>query len=276
MVSFAEAPRKYEDMILREIDGIAPSQLPHIFRNPAFHPSSRHLSIVKPSPTDRHRFVVNFASRRIFELLWEKHIQHRVCDMGSLYDVFRGGPHTAIDAKWIFESRIHQLLARRQEIWLFPICGHRTEVNLVYNDYTASENEDNSITLYLTGSEMHDLAMGDRPQENRYYRLKSNGFLAADSLLLLKHHDQEPILLVFKIACDESDQAIVYDLRKIDDLGLASNVSRCYVVVAPEGIKPTMTVPLEYLKDKGLVNPLAEQGFGVFHRPVSMRTLSED
>ena len=193
MVSFAEAPRKYEDMILREIDGIEHSQLPHIFRNPAFHPSSRHLSIVKPSPTDRHRFVVNFASRRIFELLWEKHIQHRVCDMGSLYDVFRSGPHTAIDAKWIFEFRIHQLLARRQEIWLFPICGHRREVNLVYNDYTASANEENSITLFLTGSEMHDLAGGNQLQENQYYRLKSDDLPAADSLLLLKHRDQEPV-----------------------------------------------------------------------------------
>ena len=283
MVRFAKAPRKYEEVVLRAISNIEPSQLPDIFQNPAFHPSSQYLAVIESSPVDHDRFIAGFASRRIFELLWEKHIQHRPHGMRCLYDVFRRvplpyeDPHSTTAARWIFESRIHQLLVKRQEIQLFRVRGHRVEANLVYDDYTTSADEDDSITLCLTESEAHDLAWETgQLRENWYYQFKPNSFPAVNSMLLLKHN-QEPVLLVFKIACDKSDRdSTVHGLREIDDLGLASDVSRCYVVVAPEGIEPTITVPMEYLKDEGLVDPLADRGFGVFHRPVSMSTLFKD
>ena len=83
---------------------------------------------------------------------------------------------------------------------------------------------------------------------------------------------------MFRIACNESDcDPIVNDLRRIDDLELTSGASMCCVLVAPEGIEPSTVVPMEYLEDKGMVNPLVDwQGFGVFHRPVNLSTLFVD
>ena len=75
MVSFAKAPRKYEDIILQATSDIGPSQLPDIFWNPASHPSSQYISVIEPSPASLRGPVVDIASRRIFELLWEKYVK---------------------------------------------------------------------------------------------------------------------------------------------------------------------------------------------------------
>ena len=115
MVSFAKAPRKYEDVILQATSDIGPSQMPDIFWNLASHPSSQYISVIEPSPTSRREPVVDIASRRIFELLWEKHVkQPRVREMGYLYNSFRRDPLTAIAAGWIFESRICTPIAHEE------------------------------------------------------------------------------------------------------------------------------------------------------------------
>jgi hypothetical protein len=151
-------------------------------------------------------------------------------------------------------------------------------MNLVYDHYTASANEDDFITLDLAElEEGYMVVVGTQLQENRYYRLRPNDFPPFDSLLLLKHRDQETLIVLLKIGCNGSDNdQIANGLRKMDDLELTSNASRCCVVAAPEGIEPTVTVSTEYLEGKGLVNQLVDQGFGVFYQPANMTTLFVD
>ena len=273
---FASKPEVYEAILRQEIDRMDPNRLQHIFQDPGSHHSSHHIVIIEPSPTSRFGSVKRVASQHILELLWDKHIQYRIDCMSYFYNVFQANPITAAAAEWIFELRMHQLLRKKQAIQLFPVHGHCVDTNLIYNDYTASENQTNPTNLKFTRSEEHDLVK-TKLEENHYYRPKSNNFLTIDSLLLVHSRNKKlPTLLMFRITGNESGHDVnKKDLCIVDSLEYPSNTPRYFVVVTPKDTHPRIIVPREYFGDRAQgqqwvsVNKL----FPVFHYPICMEEL---
>jgi len=252
LVLHAGAPAQYETRLHREINELDPDHLHLIFRSPSFYGPFHLIITTKPSSADRFCFKRVVASRHVFDLLWERHISHRVDLMGLLYGQFQANPTSPPASEWIFKLRMHQLLVEKQTLQLFPIGGHQAEVNLLYDNYTASRKRQDPMNLELVKSEQYLLAEKHHLQKNCYYLPKSKSFPAIDSLFLV-HPPGEPlpILLVFQITRDEKDHDVnKRSLRKIDDLKLPPNTRKCYVVVTPEGVRPTITVPTKYLQNE--------------------------
>ena len=106
-------------------------------------------------------------------------------------------------------------------------------MNLVYNNYSATEEREGQVELEPPDMYSYPLEEEIGPEENCYYRLD---FPTIDSLLLIYPPDgTPPILLMFQITWSGRD-AKVDDLRRIDGLQLPSNVRKYYVAVTPEGI----------------------------------------
>lgn len=125
-----------------------------------------------------------------------------------------------------------------------------------------------SMSLQLTGSGQHLLPEGGALEEGRYYRPESASSPGIDALLPVHPPDGPlPILFMFRITQNQGEHgANTESLRKVDGLEFPSNARRCYVVVAPEGIRPEITVSMEHFWDKERW-PLSHT-FLVFHYPV--------
>ena len=223
--------------------------LPQIFRDPGSFQPSHYIVTIQPSPTNRGRTQNKIVSRRVFEILWEKHIYSRINVMQDFHDLFVASPITATSAGWVFELRMHQLLRKARTVQLFPIRGHRADVNFIYQDYTASKKKIDPTDLQLVDSEEHDIAKGAKLKMGHYYRPKAVNFPAIDSLLLIHPlGEPSPILLMFQVTLNKkTHDAKLSGLRKIDELDLPSDVRKYYIAVTPEGIWPKITVPISYL-----------------------------
>ena len=97
----------YEDQITNSITGANSNDLRNCSHNPGS--TLRYFFVIWPSPTDRGTFNKMFASRCVFELLWEQRLQYRIADMEYFYNQFRESETTAANAEWIFKPRVHQL-----------------------------------------------------------------------------------------------------------------------------------------------------------------------
>ena len=276
LASLAGKPGAYESILRQAVDQLDPNQLQHIFQDPGSHHSSHYIVIIEPWLTNRFGSVQRVASQHVLELLWEKHIQHRVDYMSYFYNVFQANPITAAAAGWIFKLRMHQLLRKKQTIRLFPIRGHCVDMNLIYDDHTASEKRTNATNLRFAGSEEHDLIETELV-ENHYYHPKSANLPTIDSLLLVRSRGLKlPTLLMFRITGNESGHDVnEKGLCQVDDLEYPSNAPRYFVVVTPEYVHPKITVPKEYFGDRarGQRQVSADKLFPVFHYPVCMEEL---
>jgi hypothetical protein len=273
LATYASDPTAYESLVQQKLWTMNPDHLLRIFRGPRSGDVSHHVVIIQPSPTTRGFFETKIASRRVFELIWEIHLQHRISDMEYLYSFFQNSQTMAPAAGWIFELRMHQLLRRQQTIRLFPIRGRPGTTRFLYDGYTASK--ENPTDLQLAESDEYPLVEGDRLRMNRYYRLDSIDFPATDSVLLIHPPGEpSPILLMFQMTRNKREHNVDEEgLGKIDDLRLPRHTRRYYVVVTPEGIQPQIKVPPACFEGRGRRGISPDELFPVFHCPVRRNAL---
>jgi hypothetical protein len=269
---YASDPADYEDLVLEEIATINPVDLEHILGDPRSGRVSHYVFIIKPSPATRTCFKRMVASQRVFELIWDTHLRHRVYDVQYFYSQSR---ECADDAGWTFELQMHQSLRRQHTVQLFPIHGRRATANYNYYNYTTFEKGGKSMVLELPSSDEHPLVKGDHLRMNCYYRPDSSNFPGIDSLLLILYPGElSPILLVFRMTQDTDEHNMNEEgLRKIDELTLPLGTRRCLVLVTPENAYPQIKVPATYFPNRGRIGVSANIQFPVFHYPVRMGTL---
>jgi len=265
-------------LLSEEINGLDPGVLPRIFKKPGSHPTSQFILTIYPLPDDRSEYTVAPASRRVFELLWDKHFRSRLDDMEYFYDLFQGSTVTSASAAagWIFELRMHELLLGKRRLQLFPIrCADVGKVNLIYSNYTATKERKGQVEFEL--KKLRKSPFETILQANHYYCFDSCNFPTVDSLLLIyPPGEASPILLMSKIISSWSRHDVeVGGLHEVDGLQLPSNVRKYYVVVTPKGIQPTITVPVEYFPrtKRGEVVGSPDVVLPVFHFPVPRRKL---
>ena len=247
MATYGDDPEGYEDELQRYIDEIGADDLPHIFRSPGSSHLSHYIITIYSEEGHRGRFEKKFASRRVFELVWEKHLARRLDLMEELYNMFLASPITAIPAGWVFEDRMHQVLRTEGILRLFPIHPRRGETNVIFDDYAASKAGSNLTEFQLASSEEYPLVEGDGLVMNHYYRPESSNFAAVDSVLLIRPPSGSLILFMFQMTRNKAKPSTNLEgLWKVGGLGVPPGTRRYLVIVTPENIYPSITVPLEY------------------------------
>lgn len=264
VTNFADRPSEYEGFLRDKVAEVNADRLPRIFREPESHPLSHSIITIRPRPDSHAMRWKEFASRRVFKMLWEQHAKNRLDLTSAFYDVFRSHAIGPASAGWIFEFRIHQVLTERQTLQLLRMQGHVAGVDYVY------ETTPDRIALELAASSEATFVEGADLQPNKYYRLDSDTLPGIDSLLLVTPSDASlPILLMFQITHNRSDHDMnLADLEKVDRLGAPPSTRRYRVVVTPEGIHPKITVPAKYFEDAGLRELTSDEAFPVFHYPL--------
>ena len=154
-----------------------------------------------PSPNSHHVNENSIASRRVLELLWDKHLANQANERLRFYNLFLGSPQSAIAAGWLFKLEIHRVLRQRQTIKLFPVRSKHAITNTHYHEYSASSEGGGAIELQLPGSDEYGLeAAGKDLLVGRYYRPRTQNLATADSLYLLNHPTKlRTILLISKL-----------------------------------------------------------------------------
>ena len=264
---YAHNPDRYESIVVKEIIGASSDDLRYSSYNP--DSTHHHIFVISPLPTNRCTFQKTIASRHVFELLWEWHLKDQIPDMKYFYSRYRGDPTTApIAGSWIFESRVHQLLRKEQEIRVLPLtpAGPRRRGPITSLDKRKTPKS--PPHLRLPSSDEQSLAGG--LSTGSYYRPKSANFPTIDSLLLARYeHTRRDVLLLFRIAYTTEKINVSKDsLRGIDELVLPQiNTTKWYMVVTPEGVEPKVKVPFAYFGMEGGGFPHGK-GISLFHYPV--------
>jgi hypothetical protein len=259
MARFASCPGTYEDIVRNEILQMTPDNLRHAFR---FHCNdfSRHILVIEPG-SSRGLPKKRFASRYVFELLWKERLCSWTFDLGYFYNRFRASPTTTANARWVFESRICQLLMEQQTIRVFPITQSTPgPASYVYEHYPGK----NPVDLQMARTEEH------RSVANHRYHLRSADLPAIDPLFLIyPPDDSPPIPLAFEATQNGGDHDTNKGgLRRIDTSDLNPKLYRHCVVVALEGTQPKITVPKAYHEVTSVNQPLPDEVLRVFSYPV--------
>ena len=243
----AVVPDRYLGHLEEYIDEIQPNDLLHIFQNPGSSKNSHYLITIYPQEGRRHASQKTFASRRVFNMVWEKHIFNRVDLMEEFHYLFMASPIAAAPAGWVFENRMHQLLRRNQTLRLFPILPNCARTKVIFDDYAASKAKNTPTEFQLTDSMEHPLVWGAELQTNHCCRPESSNFAAVDSVLLIRPPDEPPILFMFQMTRNETKRDInLRGLRKVDRLVVPLGTRRYLVIVTPENVHPAITVPLGF------------------------------
>jgi len=178
-------------------------------------------------------------------MVWEKHLARRLDLMEELYYLLLAAPITVTSAGWVFEDRMHQVLRAEGILRLFPIHPRRGKTGIIFDNYAASKVRSSLREFQLASSEEHPLVEGAELVMNRYYRLESSDFAAVNSVLLIRPPGGSPILFVFQMTRNNTKHDL-HDLQKVSGLGVPPGTRRYLVIVTPEDIHPSITVPLEY------------------------------
>ena len=286
MAQYAENPTVYETDLSDEIELVDSDIIVNMFRDPGSHDASNYIINMEPSPTSRRKSVKVFASKRVYDMLWRRHLYARVDVMDYFHGLFRVNQSTAAAAGWVFESRVHQLLQQQRNIQLFPVRGSFATKNFNYNCYIASQERSDAMNLCLSDSAEVPLTEGCHVEKECYYRPRSTNFPTIDSLVLVHPQGEpSPLLLTFQIT-GTRDQHGVNPNGLLKIRNLAPGARKLYVVVTPESIHPTIVVPESLLSGgrqrklstiKGVVvdkvEKVVHEGFPVFHYPVRMEEL---
>lgn len=230
-----------------------PAILEAIVQNPGFLEVSHRLISIGPSEGDRGTFEKRFISQKVFDLIWDIHIRHHTNEVAHFYTLFVAIPGTKIAAGWLFEARMHELLAKDTTIRLFPIRHRTARVNIVSDNYDSYNNPVNPENFQLAWSEQHVLPEDDsvKLREGYYYRPASDTFPTIDSLLLLhRTGDTSPTLLMFQITRAEKHDVNPKGLDKVDGLSFPLDTRKFFVVVTPGDVRPTITVPWSILMNE--------------------------
>ena len=264
MANYATRPDQYVSLLNREIEGIAPNDLPHLLSTEDIH---TFIVTIHPEPGARYKFQVKLSSQHVFELIWERHICKEIEDVKYFYNLFSPTTVTSTTARWTLKHQMHQFLRRKQDIRLFTILGHLATSNHHFGDYRHS---DGPIILKIPASDAHKLDDGVvKLKENYYYHPKAKNYPTIDSLLLIQN-GQLHVLLMFQFTrVQESHNANISGLQSVDRLQLPSGTKKYYVAVTLEEFMLTIVVPQEYLVEKWKNG----ESFDVFHMLVTTHYL---
>ena len=241
---YADKPQNYITTLEDKIAELRPDTLLQLFRDPKTSSSFHYIITIRPSPNNRQGYEKTVPSRFAFQILWDKHIRHRIDLMAQFRDLFLANPIMATPLGWIFELRMHQLLLRKQTIRLSPMFSSRWRVNFVY-----SKPGDKSTDLLLTQSTERHLSDGAKLRGGYYCIPQTTNCVVFDSLRLVDSPDGTPILLIFQVTPKKtSHDAKLRGLRKIDRLDLPENTRKYFVVVTPATVQPKLTIPVEYFE----------------------------
>ena len=256
LARYARIPDEYGDLVAQKVQQITPGDLRSVFHNPDPDDSSHLIVRIEPSPTKRTRFEKTFASRRVFELLCDRHLRDSVADMKHFYYVSQDSSVTAPAAGWIFELRMHQLFRQGYLLKILPLGrgeAKNKEFDDVYDNYATFHKEEGPKYFDLAVSQEHRLDEGSQLQVDRYYRPKADSFPTIDSLLLVHPTgEQSPILLMFQITCGKGCGVKEVSLEKIERLKFPLDTRKYYVAVTPASIVPEITVPKGRFADVGV------------------------
>ncbi|KAF9779874.1 hypothetical protein BJ322DRAFT_347597 [Thelephora terrestris] len=218
LVQYATRPQEYATRLNEEVNRIPTNGLRALTLVSKSHAPSHCIVTIHPLPGDPLDYRVGFASRHVFEMVWERYIHNKIEDIKHFYDLFSPTSITAAAAGWIFELRMHQLLPTKQTIKLSAISGHSAQRNFRFDLYNQSNDP---TVLDLPASDTQEL--NDeiaKLEENCYYRPKSTNYPAIDSLLLIQSQ-QSHILLMFQFTrAQKSHDANLRVLQSLDRLQL--------------------------------------------------------
>jgi hypothetical protein len=277
---FANNPRRYHERVVSEIKKLSPSGLTELLKSAdGSTDDSHYVMSTGPLPTDRTRAERRIASPYILEKCCELVLRNRVEEISELFNMLKNEQAGSAAAGVVFEYRAHQFLQEGRAIDLFPILGRITTQgeNVIYDDYTATDNEADGKRLALLKSKslVFTDEIGGALEVNTYYRPRGANLPAFDSWLLLQPTpEKSPILLTFQIALDvERYDAKRSGLDKVNELRVPGGAWKCLVVLTPTGVKPKITVTRDYLTDEFLDGRHPNVAFPVFHYQISDDTL---
>ena len=227
-------------------------------------------------------------------MLWEKHLLHQVSERIHFYHLFQASSFTIAAAGWLFECQIHHVLRRNQNLRLFPVRSKAVEKGkwkgkakangkgkvkaeyIYYDDYSASEDDKDAISLQLPASDDYGLDDATELQVGHYYRPRNDYFPTVDSMFFIHPPGKSPILLMFQVTRNKTKHAVdVGGLERIKKL-LPPDARAYYVVVTPTNVLPRIKILKSYLEDQGLQVLNAKnvsKVFPVFHLPVDEEAL---
>ena len=261
LVKYGNRPHKYEEKVQQSIHRLTSDNLPHIFQNPGSSDASHYILTICSLEGRRNRFEKKWTSRRVFDMVWESHLSHRVDLMEEFYNLFLATPITATPAGWVFEDCMHQLLREERTLQLFPILPRPGKTNVIFDNYAASKTKNNPTEFQLTRSEEHRFVEVATLQMNHYCRPQSSNFAAVHSVLLIHPPGEPPTLLMFQMTRNKpKHDTKPGGLRKIDRLIVPRGTRKYLVIVIPENIHPGITVPLEYFGGKVEIQSEATDG----------------
>ena len=251
LAAYGLDPESYEAVLKQKIHEITTDNLPHIFQNPSSSQTSHYIITIYPEEGNRYTFEKKWSSRRVFDMVWERHLSNRVDLMEEFYNLFLATPITATPAGWVFEDRMHQVLRTERTLQLFPIPPRHGKTNVTFDNYAASKTKNNPTEFQLTHSKEHRLVERATLRMNHYYRPQSSNFAAVGSVLLIHPPNEPPILLMFQMTRNKTKHDTKPSgLQKIDGLIVPQGTRKYLVIVTPENIHPGITVPLEYFGGK--------------------------
>jgi len=271
LAGYANDPDRYRGLLVREITAVGDrASLQSTIQDPELSNLSHHLIVIGPLQDDRRVAEKIFASQEVFDMLWNEFLKDRKAEMARFYDLFYGTTRVSSSAGWIFEARMHQLLATGKPIRIFRIHGFPETKNMIYGDCDAFKEQEDPVDLEWATSEQYILPEDDSVelQEGRYYRPGSTSFPTIDSLLLLppSSDTSPPILLMFQITKNQERHDVnPGDLHRVDRLKFPPNACKYYVVVTPKDAWPKITVSMEHFRGQPMV---PDTLFSFFHYPV--------
>ena len=274
---FAEKPSEYERCLNNKALEVNADHLPHIFREPGSYPLSHFIITTRPDPANRAWGLREVASRRVFEMLWGRHLKNRLDLMSVFYNLFRYHTIGATSAGWVFEFRMHQVLTKPRTIQLLRMHGHVARVNYIYETPTTPDR----TTLHLAASTEVSLdeVEGTETQlePNKYYRPDAKKFPTIDSLLLISppSGDSTHILLMLQVTHNWDEHGVnPIGLEKVKRLNLPPNTRKYFVAVTADDIHPKIKVPLKYFEDTtGTEGLTRDEAFPVFQSPFNTEEL---
>jgi len=135
LVGYAGDPDRYKWLLAREIAAVkGHASLQSTIQDPELGNISHRLIVIGPLQESRRMAEINFASQEVFDMLWDTFLKDRTAEIARFYDLFCGTTRVTFSAGWIFEARMHQLVAMGGPIRIFRIHGHTATKNIIYSD----------------------------------------------------------------------------------------------------------------------------------------------
>ena len=167
LIIYARDPAEYEAQIVKQVRNINPDSLRFVLSSPDSEESSDLITRMEPSPISRSSCEKTVASRGVLELLWDRHLKNWAAEIRHLYTSLQGSPVTASTVEGIFKLQVHKLFRQGYSLKLFPLrSGHATAKCNIYNNYTASNRQQESQLHQLTVSEERHLVDGTQLEIN--------------------------------------------------------------------------------------------------------------